>query len=95
MGGFDVTGLIVKIGTTLALLRFRESADANACAIWLLSCNEALANIAVITAAALVAWLKTAWPDLIVAGIIAVLFLHSAWEIIRAAFSELRKHHSD
>ena len=34
------------------------------------------------------------WPDLIVAGIIAVLFLHSAWEIIRDALAELRERRS-
>ena len=58
-------------------MRFRESGDANARAIWLFSRNDALANIAVIIAAALVAWLKTSWPDLVVAAIIAVLFLHT------------------
>ncbi len=47
-------------------------------------------NIAVIVAAALVAWTHSAWPDLLVAGVIALLFLHSAFEIIRNARSELR-----
>ena len=56
----------------------------------LFSRNDALANIAVVIAAVLVAWFKTAWPDLIVAGVIAVLFLNSAWEIIRDAVAELR-----
>ena len=32
-----------------------------------------------------------AWPDLVAAGIIALLFLHSAWEIIRDALAELRE----
>ncbi len=91
MGGLGIVGLIVNISAALALLRFREHGDANARAIWLFSRNDALANIAVIIAAVLVAWFKSAWPDLIVAGVIAVLFLHSAWEIIRVALRELRE----
>lgn len=91
MGGLGVAGLAVNVTAALALLRFRKEDDANARAIWLFSRNDALANIAVIIAAALVALFKTAWPDLIVAGIIAVLFLHSAWEIIRDSLGELRE----
>ncbi len=89
MGGFGVVGLLVNVSAALALVRFREVGDANARAIWLFSRNDALANIAVIIAAVLVAWLKSAWPDLVVAAIIAALFLHSAWEIIRDARAEL------
>jgi Co/Zn/Cd efflux system component len=76
--------LIVNISAALALMRFREGGDANARAIWLFSRNDALANIAVIIAAGLVAWLKAAWPDLVVAAVIALLFLHSAWETLVA-----------
>ena len=47
---------------------------------------------AVIAAAALVYWLNSAWPDIIVAAVIAALFLHSAAEIIRDARRELREH---
>jgi cation diffusion facilitator family transporter len=94
MGGLGVAGLIVNVSAALALMRFRESGDANARAIWLFSRNDALANIAVIIAAALVAWLKTAWPDLVVAAVIALLFLHSAYEIIRGALAELRERRS-
>ena len=39
--------------------------------------------------AGLVAWLGSAWPDLIVAFAIAGLFLHSSWMIIRDARSDL------
>ena len=94
MGGLGVAGLLVNVSAALALMRFREGGDANARAIWLFSRNDALANIAVIIAAGLVAWFKTAWPDLIVAAIIALLFLHAAWEIIRDALAELRERRS-
>lgn len=90
MGGLGVAGLVVNVAAALALMRFRDAGDANARAIWLFSRNDALANVAVVIAAALVAWLKSPWPDLVVAGVIAVLFLHSAWEIIRDACGEMR-----
>jgi cation diffusion facilitator family transporter len=90
MGGLGVVGLFVNISAALVLMRFREGGDANARAIWLFSRNDALANIAVVIAAVLVSWLGTAWPDLAVAVIIALLFLHSAREIIRDAWAELR-----
>lgn len=89
MGGLGVVGLLVNVSAALALVRFRSKGDANARAIWLFSRNDALANIAVVIAAGIVAWLGTPWPDLIVAGVIAVLFLHSAWEIIRGSMKEL------
>lgn len=88
MGGIGVVALIVNVSAALVLSRFREG-DANVRAIWLFSRNDALANIAVIAAAGLVAWTGKAWPDLAVAGVIALLFLHSAWEITRGALAEM------
>lgn len=91
MGGFGIAGLVVNVSAATALVPFRERGDANARAIWLFSRNDALANISVIVAAALVAYLEASWPDLIVAAIIAILFLHSAWRIVREALAELRE----
>jgi len=89
MGGIAVLALIVNVVAALVLMRFREG-DANVSAIWLFSRNDAIANVGVIIAAALVAWTGSAWPDLAVAGIIALIFLHSAYLIIRRALVELR-----
>jgi len=91
MGGLGVVALAVNIAAALVLMRFREGGDANTRAIWLFSRNDALANLTVILAAGLVAWLGSAWPDLIAALIISFLFLHSAREIIREAGKELRR----
>ncbi|WP_298674344.1 cation transporter [uncultured Sphingomonas sp.] len=88
MGGIGVVALTVNVTAALVLARFREG-DANVQAIWLFSRNDAIANIAVIVAAGLVAWTGSAWPDLLVAGVIALLFLHSSFEIVRNARSEL------
>lgn len=89
MGGIGIVALMVNVTAALVILRFREG-DANVRAIWLFSRNDAIANVAVIAAAALVGWTGTAWPDLAVAGVIALLFLHSAYEIVRNARRELR-----
>ena len=88
MGAIGVAALIVNVSAALVLSRFREG-DANVRAIWLFSRNDALANVAVIAAAGLVAWTGSAWPDLAVAGLIALLFLHSAYEIVTGARREL------
>jgi len=88
MGGIGIVALAVNVSAALVLSRFREG-DANVRAIWLFSRNDAVANVAVIIAAGLVAWTDKAWPDLAVAGVIALLFLHSAFEIVRNARSEL------
>jgi cation diffusion facilitator family transporter len=90
MGGIGVAALLVNVAAALVLSRFRAG-DANVRAIWLFSRNDALANVAVIAAAGLVAWTGSAWPDIAVAAVIALLFLHSAQEIITGARSELRE----
>ena len=90
MGGIGVVALIVNVTAALVLAGFRYG-DANVRAIWLFSRNDALANVAVILAAGLVAWTGSAWPDLLVAGVVALLFLRSASEIWQDAAGELRR----
>lgn len=90
MGGIGLVALLVNVVAAFVLSRFREG-DANMRAVWLFSRNDALGNVAVIVAAGLVAWTGSAWPDLTVAVLIAGIFLHSAYEILRGARSELRE----
>lgn len=90
MGGIGIAALAVNVTAAMILARFREGGDAQARAIWLFSRNDAINNVAVIAAAGLVFWLGSAWPDIIVALVIAVIFLRSAWQIIREARNELR-----
>jgi cation diffusion facilitator family transporter len=89
MGAIGVAALAVNVAAAMVLARFREGGDAQARAIWLFSRNDALNNVAVIAAAGLVAWTGTAWPDLAVAMIVALVFLKSAWEIVRDARTEM------
>lgn len=89
MGLFGVIALVVNVLALLPLMRFRKG-DANMRTVWLFSRNDAIGNVAVVFTAGLVAWLGSAWPDLIVAFGIAGLFLHSSWSIIRDAQADLK-----
>jgi Co/Zn/Cd efflux system component len=89
MGALGLVGFVVNVAAALVLLPHR-SGDANVRAVWLFSRNDALGNLAVVIAAVLVALSGTAWPDLVVAFVIAGLFLHSAWSIVTDARNELR-----
>jgi Co/Zn/Cd efflux system component len=89
MGIFGSIGLAVNIIAAVVLLPHRHG-DANVRAIWLFSRNDAIGNIAVVIAAGLVAWTQTPWPDLLVAVVIAGLFLQSAYSIVKDAREDLR-----
>ena len=90
MGLFGIIALAVNVMAAFALIPHRAG-DANVRAVWLFSRNDAIGNAAVVVAAGLVALSGAAWPDLIVAAIIASLFLHSSWSIIRDARNDLQE----
>lgn len=87
MGSVGLLALAANLTSVLLLLRWRDG-DANVRSVWLCSRNDAIANVAVIVAAAGVFSAKSAVPDLIVAGIIAGLFLYSSVKIIAQARRE-------
>ncbi len=89
MGVIGLLALAANVASVLILLRYRDG-DANVRSVWLCSRNDAIGNVAVLGAAGLVAWLGSGWPDLLVAGAMAGLFLHSATLILRQALRELR-----
>jgi Co/Zn/Cd efflux system component/copper chaperone CopZ len=93
MGAFGIVALVANVTAALILIPHRKG-DANVRAVWLFSRNDALGNLAVVVAAGLVFWTKTAWPDLVVAVIIGGLFLQSAWSIVRDARADLREAHA-
>jgi Co/Zn/Cd efflux system component len=88
MGAFGAIALLVNVLAAIVLLPHRHG-DANVRAVWLFSRNDALGNLAVVSAAVLVAWTNSPWPDLIVAAVIAGLFLQSAFVIVRDARRDL------
>ncbi len=89
MGGVAFLALGANLASVLLLVRWQEG-DANVRSAWLCSRNDAIGNVAVILAAAGVWGSATGWPDVAVAGGMALLFLSSAWQIIRRALGELR-----
>ncbi len=88
MGAFGIVALIVNVASTVVLLPHR-SGDSNVKAVWMFSRNDAIGNLAVVIAAVLVGWLNTAWPDILVAFVIASLFLQSSWVIVRDSLRDL------
>ncbi|MEQ9316435.1 MAG: cation transporter, partial [Henriciella sp.] len=88
LGTRGFLALAANLTSVLLLLKYRNG-DANVRSVWLCSRNDAIGNAAVIFAAGGVWASGTAWPDLIVAGIVASLFLWSSVQIVRQAAGEL------
>ncbi len=81
MGIVGFLALAVNLGSVLLLVKYKDG-DANVRSVWLCSRNDAIGNVAVMIAAAGVWGTASAWPDLIVAGIMAGLFLSSSVQIL-------------
>jgi Co/Zn/Cd efflux system component len=69
------------------LTRFRSD-DMNMRSVWLCSRNDLVNNLGVIAAAGLVAWLDTAWPDLVIGALVAALFLRTATHVLAGAWRD-------
>jgi Co/Zn/Cd efflux system component len=80
--------LAVNVGVAWALYRFR-SGDSNMRSVWLCSRNDAIGNVAVMAAAIGVFGTGRAWPDLVVAAVMAGLALNGGWQVARQARREL------
>lgn len=89
MGVVGFLALAVNAGVAVMLYRFR-SGDANMRSVWICSRNDAIGNVAVMLAALGVFGSGSAWPDLAVAAVMAVLALSGASTVLRQARSELR-----
>ena len=89
MGAVGLLALLANAGVALLLYRFRTG-DANMRSVWICSRNDAIGNLAVVAAAAGVFGTGAAWPDLIVAAILAALGVSGGVQIVRQAWGELR-----
>lgn len=87
MGGIGFLALAANLASVALLMRYKDG-DANVRSVWLCSRNDAIGNVAVMAAAVGVWATGTGWPDLIVAGVMAGLFLSSAQQIFRQALAE-------
>ncbi len=87
MGGIGLLALSANLASVLLLLRYKDG-DANVRSVWLCSRNDAIGNVAVMIASVAVWGTESAWPDLLVAGIMAGVFLTSSTQILRQAWAE-------
>ena len=90
MGGIGLLALSANLASVLLLLRYKDG-DANVRSVWLCSRNDAIGNVAVMIASVAVWGTESAWPDLLVAGIMAGVFLTSSTQILRQAWAERRE----
>jgi cation diffusion facilitator family transporter len=87
-----IIGFLVLLGNGVCfLLLYRHrSDDLNMRSTWLCSRNDIIANLAVLIAAGTVAFFKSNWPDVLVGGLIALLFLQTALGVLIESFREFR-----
>lgn len=88
MGAIGLLALIANVSVAVMLYAYREG-DANMRSVWLCSRNDAIGNVAVMIAALGVFGSGSAWPDLLVAAIMASLGLSAAVQVIKKAMSEI------
>jgi Co/Zn/Cd efflux system component len=88
MGVVALLALLANLSVAWLLYAFREG-DANMRSVWLCTRNDAIGNVAVFLAALGVFGTGTAWPDLLVASLMAGLALHGGWQVLRQARDEL------
>jgi Co/Zn/Cd efflux system component len=86
---FGGIALAANLACLRLLWRFRAH-DVNMASTFECSRNDVMSNVGVLMAAAAVAATQSAWPDIVVGGIIAALFLKSALHVIRTALPSFR-----
>lgn len=89
MGAVGSVALLVNLSVALMLYRYRAG-DANMRSVWICSRNDAINNLLVICAGAVVYWTGNGIPDLLVALVMAMLGISGGWQIWLHARSELR-----
>jgi Co/Zn/Cd efflux system component len=90
MGLVGLLAFAANVGVALMLYRHRTG-DSNARSVWICSRNDAISNVAVMLAAVGVFGTGSAWPDLAVAALMAVLAISGAATVLRQARGELRE----
>jgi len=80
--------LLANLSCFLLLMRFRDD-DLNMRSVWLCSRNDVIGNAATLMVAGLVAMTASRWPDIVVGGALAALFLKTSWTVLKAAREQL------
>ena len=89
MGAIGLLALAANVAVALMLFTWRDG-DANMRSVWLCSRNDAIGNLAVVAAALGVFGTGRAWPDLVVAAVMATLALTAARAVVMQARAELQ-----
>jgi len=89
MGVIGLLALAANLASVLLLMRYKDG-DANVRSVWLCSRNDAMGNVIVMFAAFAVWGTASAWPDLIVAAVMAGILLTSSVQISKQAWTEYR-----
>ncbi|MGE5525398.1 MAG: cation transporter [Rhodospirillaceae bacterium] len=84
----SMAGLVAN-GICLALLWKHRCDDVNMSSVWECSRNDIASNVSVLLAAGGVWLTGSAWPDLVVGALLALLFLRSATRVVRNASAVL------
>lgn len=74
-----------------ALLFRHRADDLNMRSVWLCSRNDLTGNLSVLLAAGAVYATGKVWPDIAIGGAMALLFLHSARQVLMEARAEWRR----
>jgi Co/Zn/Cd efflux system component len=90
MGAVGTAALLAN-AASFGLLWAYRAGDSNIRSAWFCTRNDVLGNLAVLLAALGVFGTGTGWPDLIIAGAMAVLALQGAALVVKHALSELRQ----
>ena len=87
VGAMGIVGTVALAANIVCFsLLYRHRADnLNMSSTWLCSRNDLIANGGVLVAAAAAYLLASRWPDIIVGCVIAVIFLRSAFSVLRDA----------
>jgi len=93
--GTEIMGMIGTLALAANLVCFfllyrHRSDNLNMSSTWLCSRNDLIANVGVLLAAGGSHQFSSRWPDIIVGTLIAGLFLHSAFGVLRQSAQELR-----
>ena len=89
MLSFGALALAANLTCLRLLWRFR-ALDVNMSSTFTCSRNDVISNVGVLIAAVAVAWLASPWPDIVIGGAMALLFLRSSWGVIAEAAPKLR-----
>ena len=77
-------------GVCLWLLSPYQNGDVNLTSAWECSRNDVYEGFAVLFAAGAVWLFGAGWPDLVIAAGLLILFLRSAFRVLKSAFAELK-----